>query len=100
MSCKAGENRMCTEDSRIISQIKGINLYSASDLSDFVEGSSDCNSCRAKGSLLCRVRVCLYAANCGQEQSRRGLALINSGAEPSEAPNLSHQRLLTALFFF
>lgn len=85
---------MCTDDGRIIPKIKGINLNSASDLSDSVEESSDCNSCRAKAGLLCRVCVCLYAANCGPEQSRsrRGLALINSDAEPSEAPNLSHQQ--------
>lgn len=87
---------MQAEDSRIIPQIKGRNRNSASDLTDFVEVSSDCNSCRAKGRpLLSCVCVCLCAANCGQEQNRRGLALINS--EASEAPNLSHWWPLTAL---
>lgn len=82
---------MQTGDSRIISQIKEVNLNSASELSDLVEVSPDCNSCRAKASLLFHVCVCLCAANCGREQSRRGMALINSDAELSEAPKLSHQ---------
>lgn len=88
---------MCIEDRRITSQIKGMNLNSASNLSDSVEESSDCNSCCTEEGLLCRMCVCLYATNCGSEQSRAGEALINSEAEPSEAPNLSHHRPLTAL---
>lgn len=93
-------NTMCIEDRRIISQIKGMNLNSARDLSHSVEESSDCNSCHTERacSAVC-VCVCLYAANCGPEQNRAGEALINSEAEPSKAPNLSHHRSLTALFF-
>lgn len=79
---------------KIFLQMKRINLKSSCDLSDSVEVSSDCNSCCAKASLLCRPCVCLYAANCGPEQSRRGLAPINSDAEPCKAPNLSHQQPL------
>lgn len=76
MSCKAG--RVCAENSQIISKIKGINLNSACDSSDSVEVSSDCNSCCAKASLLCRPCVCLFAANCGPEQSRAEQARLGS----------------------
>lgn len=61
-SCRAGrENTMCTEDRRIISQIKGMNLNSARDLSHSVEESSDCNSCHTERepALPC-VCVCVF----------------------------------------
>lgn len=50
---------MCIEDRRIISQIKGMNLNSARDLSHSVEESSDCNSCHTERACSA-VCVCVF----------------------------------------